>query len=234
MPHIVAMGGGGFGGDDPDVGRLVEDFALGLTGRDTPRVCFIATASGDDPSYIEGFHAAFGGGRAHASHLGLFQREVVDLEGFLLGQDAIYVGGGNTANMLAVWRVHGVDRILIEAWRRDIVLFGLSAGGLCWFEGGSTDSFGPLAPLRDGMGFLPGSFCPHYDGEPERRPSYHRFIAEGMPAGYAADNEAALHFRGRDLAEAVAATPEAGAYRVSLSGGRVEQRRLPVRRLFDR
>ena len=227
------MGGGGFSGDDPQTGRLIDDFALGLTGQDTPRVCFIPTAGGDTESYIELFHNAFGGGRARPSHLRLFQREVVDLESFLLGQHAICVGGGNTANMLAVWRVHGVDRILAEAWRRDIVLFGLSAGGLCWFEGGSTDSFGPLAPLRDGLGFLPGSFCPHYDGEPERRPTYHRFVAEGLPAGYAADDQAALHFRGRELAEAVAAHPDAAAYRVSLSGGRVEEQRLPIRALFD-
>jgi dipeptidase E len=233
MPHIVAMGGGGFSGDDPQTGRLIDDFALGLTGQDTPRVCFIPTAGGDTESYIELFHNAFGGGRARPSHLALFQREVADLESFLLGQHAICVGGGNTANMLAVWRVHGVDRILAEAWRRDIVLFGLSAGGLCWFEGGSTDSFGPLAPLRDGLGFLPGSFCPHYDGEPERRPTYHRFVAEGLPAGYAADDQAALHFRGRELVEAVAAHPGAGAYRVSLSGSRVEEQRLPIRPLFD-
>lgn len=227
------MGGGGFSGSDPELGRLVDDFALALTGRDTPNVCFIPTASGDDSGYIEQFHAAFGRGRANPSHLALFQREVVDLEAFLLGQHAICVGGGNTANMLAVWRVHGIDRILTEAWRRDIVLFGLSAGGLCWFEGGSTDSFGPLSPIRDGMGFLPGSFCPHYDGEPERRPSYHRFIAEGLPAGYAADDQAALHFSGTDLAEAVAAGPSAGAYRVTLSGGRVQEQALPIRRLFD-
>ncbi len=229
MPHIVAMGGGGFSGSDPERGRLLDDYALGLTGQDTPRVCFLPTAGGDTESFIELFHSAFGGGRAQPSHLALFQREVVDLEAFLLDQHAICVGGGNTANMLAVWRVHGVDRILAEAWRRDIVLFGPSAGGLCWFEGGSTDSFGPLAALHDGLGLLPGSFCPHYDGEPQRRPSYRRFVADGLAAGYAADDHVGLHFSGADLVEAVTASPGAGAYRVWLEDGQVHEQQLPAR-----
>ena len=224
------MGGGGFS-EDADHGRLMDDFVLGLTGRDTPRVCFVPTASGDAEGYIERFHAAFGGGRAAPSHLSLFRREVDDLAGFLLEQDVIYVGGGNTANLLAIWRLHGVDAILAEAWRRGVVLCGLSAGGLCWFEGGTTDSFGGIAPLHDGLGLLPGSFCPHYDSEPLRRPQYHRFVADGLPAGYAADDAAALRFEGRELAEAVVSSADARAFRVQLDGARVVEQALPCRSL---
>jgi dipeptidase E len=230
VPQIVAMGGGGFS-EDADDGRLMDDFILGLTGRDTPRVCFVPTASGDAEGYIERFHAAFGGGRAAPSHLSLFRREVDDLAGFLLGQDVIYVGGGNTANLLAIWRLHGVDAIVAEAWRRGVVLCGLSAGGLCWFEGGTTDSFGGIAPLHDGLGLLPGSFCPHYDSEPLRRPQYGRFVAEGLPAGFAADDAAGLRFDGRELAEVVVSRPDARAYRVEPAGGRVVERELPWRSL---
>jgi dipeptidase E len=228
MPQIVAMGGGGFGSDE---GRLVDDFVLGLTGRDTPRTCFVPTAGGDAEGWIERFHHEFGGGRAAPSHLSLFRREVDDLAAFLLGQDVIYVGGGNTANMLAIWRLHGVDAILAEAWRRGIVLCGLSAGALCWFEGGTTDSFGGIAPLHDGLGLLPGSFCPHYDSEPLRQPSYRRFVEQGLPAGYAADDAAALRFDGTRLAEVVVARAEARAFRVELAGGRAVERALEARLL---
>jgi peptidase E len=125
--------------------------------------------------------------------------------------------------MLAVWRVHGVDEILRGAWRRDIVLCGVSAGALCWFEGGSTDSFGGLHPLHDGLGILSGSFCPHYDGEPMRRSTYHRFVAEGLPAGYAADDGAAVHATGDGPPRFVASRPGAQVYRVELANGQVRE-----------
>jgi peptidase E len=209
----------------------MDDFVLGLTGRDTPRVCFLPTASGDAEGYIERFHAAFGGGRAAPSHLALFRREVDDLERFLLEQDVVYVGGGNTANMLAVWRLHGVDAALARAWREGVLLCGLSAGGLCWFEDGTTDSFGGVAPLHDGLGLLPGSFCPHFDSEPLRRPQYRRFVADGLADGFAADDAAALRFEGRELAEVVVSTPGARAYRVERVAGEVVERPLDGRLL---
>ena len=143
-PTIVAMGGGGFSmePDNPLLDDYVLDLARGQRGRERPRVCFLATASGDSPAYIAKFYAAFAR-RAEASHLALFIRTVDDIDAFLLDQDVIYVGGGNTENMLAIWRVHGVDRALGRAWESGVVLTGLSAGSLCWFETGSTDSFGP-------------------------------------------------------------------------------------------
>ncbi|NUT56906.1 MAG: peptidase E, partial [Thermoleophilia bacterium] len=129
-------------------------------------------------------------------------------------------GGGNTANLLAIWRVHGVDRALREVWERGGVLGGWSAGGICWFEDGVTDSFGPqLRPLGDGLGFLSGSFCPHYDGEPERRPTYTRLVRDGaLPPGLAADDDAALHFEGTELVEVVSQREGARGYEVTPDG----------------
>ena len=209
---------------------LLDDFVLGLSGRRRPKVCFLPTASGDAEGYIERFHKAMRTRRCRASHLTLFFREVADPAAFLLDQDVIYVGGGNTANMLAIWRVHGVDRALRAAWRRGIILAGISAGANCWFEACSTDSFGPLSPLRDGLGLLPGSVCPHYDGEKKRRPTFHQFTANGrLPDGYAMDDGAAAHFVGRRFAEAVSSRPRAKAYRVVRCGRRVVEEVLPTR-----
>ena len=210
------MGGGGFSmePDNPLLDERVLELARAERGRDRPRACFVPTASGDSDGYIASFYTAFAG-RAEASHLALFSRTIDDLEAFLLEQDVVYVGGGNTANMLAVWRVHGVDRILARAWEAGVVLAGLSAGSICWFESGTTDSFGGLAAFSGGLGLLPGSHSPHYDGEPERRPTYQRLIAERtLPGGYAADDGAALVFRGTELVEAVASRPAARGYRV--------------------
>ena len=215
---IVAMGGGGFGdnGLETPLDEHILSLARTVRGHARPRVCYLPTAGGDADRNIARFYGAFAR-RSEASHLTLFDRTVLDLDGFLLGQDAIYVGGGNTANMLAIWRVHGLDRILRQAWDDGIILAGRSAGSICWFEGGTTDSFGGLDPLRDGLRFLPGSHSPHYDGEPERRPTYQRLVASGaLPPGYAADDGAALVFRGTELVEVVSERAEARAYRVEL------------------
>jgi len=211
--HILAAGGGWY---EPER-RLLDELVFGLTGKERPRVCYVPTAGGDSEAYTLSFYASLGG-RAETSHLFLFQREVEDLRAFLLSQDAIYVGGGNTANALAVWRVHGVDAILREAWEAGVVLVGSSAGMICWFDCGVTDSFGPLAALHDGLGFLAGSACPHYDGEPERRPTYEGLIADGSPPGLAADDGAALHFNGTELEEVVSWLPGARGYRVGPDG----------------
>jgi peptidase E len=143
-----------------------------------------------------------------------------DLRAFTLEHELVVVGGGNTANMLAIWRVHGFDAILRDAWESGVVLTGWSAGMICWFEAGVTDSFGPqLVGMRDGLGLLPGSACPHYDGEERRRPVYGRLVSEeGFPAGIAADDAAGVHFAGTELHEVVATTPEARAYRVTPGG----------------
>jgi dipeptidase E len=209
--HIVAMGGGGF---LMEPSPLLDDYALALAGTAEPAVCFLATASGDAAADIEAFHRAFPPGRARATHLSLFRRDERDPREHLLHQDVIYVAGGNTVNLLAVWRAHGIDAALREAWDAGVVLCGMSAGALCWFEAGVTDSYGRLRALHDGLGLLPGSHCPHYDGEAERRPTYRRAVAEGLPAGIAADDGCALHFAGTELVESVSSRPGARAYRV--------------------
>lgn len=227
-PTIVA-----FGGMRPQPGRAhpLVDYILDLPGKPRPKVCFIGTATGDANEYIVAFYNRIPAARAERAHLGLFNRTVTDLRSFLLEQDVIWVGGGNTVNLLAVWRAHGVDVVLREAWDAGVVLCGGSAGSLCWFEGGTTDSFdlNELAPLHDGLGFLPGSHCPHYDGEPQRRPLYHRLIGEGFPAGYAIDDDAAIRFRGTDVAEIVSARAGASAYRVERIGGEVAETPLSAR-----
>jgi dipeptidase E len=223
-PCIVALGGGGLAGEEDGLRR----FILELSGVERPRACYLPTAGGDAAEWIQLVRERVAG-IAELSVLTLFRREVSDIAELLLSQDVIYVGGGNTANMLAIWRLHGVDAVLREAWSRGIVLAGVSAGANCWFEACSTDSFGPdLAPLNDGLGFLTGSFCPHYDGEPLRKPTYQRWVAEGaLPSGYAADDGVGLVFRGTELAEAVSEVPGGRAFRVAPSGPQA----LAVRRL---
>ena len=211
--HIVACGGDGLLAEP----GAFERYVFGLTGKERPSLLYLPTATGDAADAIATVEARF----PDATTLRLFwlSEDLVDPRALALEHDVILVGGGNTANMLAVWRVHGVDRVLREAWERGAVLVGASAGMICWFECSVTDSFGALAPLHDGLGFLSGSACPHYDGEAERRPAYTRLVQEGsFPPGYAADDGAALHFSGTELAECVAATPGASAYWVGPDG----------------
>jgi peptidase E len=216
-PRIVAFGGASLLPSSND--GALHQYLLDLTGLERPRICFIGTASGDNAEYVAAFYGFFAR-RAEASHLGLFDRRVDNVGEFLGAQDVIYVGGGNTANMLAIWRTHGVDRALQDAWQNGTILAGPSAGAVCWFEAGTTDSFGPeIGALRDGLRFLKGSFCPHYDSESLRRPRYHELVGSGaLPDGYAADDGVGLLFAGRELAEAVAVLPETRAFRVERRG----------------
>jgi peptidase E len=218
-PRILALGGASLLASSTD--GPMHQYLLDLTGAERPRICFIGTASGDNFEYQAAFYAFFAR-RAEATHLGLFDRRIDDIERFLLEQDAIYVGGGNTANMLAIWRRHGVDTALKNAWQSGVVLAGPSAGAVCWFEDGTSDSFGPeLGPLGDGLKFLRGSFCPHYDSESLRRPRYQELVGSGrLPDGYAADDGVGLLFEGRELGEAVASLPGSSAFRVERRRGR--------------
>jgi peptidase E len=218
--RIVAMGGGGFSMEPEN--PLLDAFVLSLARRsERPRVCFVATASGDSERYIANFYRAFSALDCRPSDLGLFERTVADLRAFVLGQDVVYVGGGNTASLLAVWRAHGLDAVLAEAWQAGVVLCGISAGMNCWFQQSVTDSFdvARLAALDDGLGLLAGSACPHFDGEEQRRPTYRRLVASGaLRDGWAADDGAALVFAGTELAEVVSSRPAAAAYRVRRDG----------------
>src|SRR6478735_1919120 len=196
-----------------------------LTGKARPRVLHVPTAVGDSAEYVVPFYERWGQ-LGVPSHLRFFPYPPDELRELALSQDAISVSGGNTANMLAIWRVHGFDAILRGAWESGVVLFGASAGMICWFEAGVTDSFGPqLAGLRDGLGFLAGSACPHYDGEELRRPRYRELVDDGFPPGIAADDGVGLHYQGVELVEVVSCRPGAAAYRVDVDG----EERLPVR-----
>jgi peptidase E len=229
--RILAIGGASLGPTSTD--WPLHQYLLDLSGQERPRICFIGTASGEDAWDRAGFYATFAR-RAEASHLDLFGRRVEDVQAFLLDQDVLYVGGGNTANMLAIWRVHGVDKAVKTAWERGVVLAGWSAGAMCWFEGGLTDSFGPdLGPLKDGLKFLSGSFCPHYDSESLRRPRYEELVGSGALAdGFASDDGVGLLFEGRDFVEAVASLPGQHAYRVERRrGNAVEETQVRARLL---
>jgi peptidase E len=220
-PQIVAFGGGGF---SMEAGNpLLDDYVLGVTGAERPRVCFVPTASGDADHYIVRFYRRFAA-IAETSHVSLFRRDrgagavEGNLEAHLLSQDLIYVGGGSVLSLLGTWRAHGLDAILKRAWRRGVTLCGLSAGSLCWFAEAITAFHGAPEPVR-GLGLLPHSNCVHYDGEAQRGEVYRRLVAEGrMREGYAAEDGAALHFEGRELLRVVSSRPAARAFRVSRDG----------------
>jgi dipeptidase E len=227
---IVAMGGGGFSMEPEN--PLLDEFVLSLARSARPRVCFLPTASGDSERYVARFYRAFAALDCRVSDLQLFSRTIGDLRSFVLTQDVLYVGGGNTANLLAVWRAHGLDELIAEAWTEGVVLCGVSAGMNCWFAESVTDSFDlvQLAALDDGLGLLAGSCCPHYDGEAQRRPTFHRLIAAGeLTDGLAADDGAALVFNGTELAEVVSSRPAAGAYHVKRAGSATIEDRTPAR-----
>lgn len=214
---------------------LLDDYVLSLTERERPRVCFIPTASGDADHYIVRFYRTFAG-QCDASHVSLFRRDRSAVEGnieqHLLAQDVIYVGGGSVVSLLGAWRAHGLDRVLKQAWRRGVVLCGLSAGSLCWFSEAVTAFHGAPTVVR-GLGLLPHSNCVHYDGEPARREEYRRFVGDGVRPGYAADDGAALHFVHRDLRRVVSSRPRARAFRVEPVDGEVREQPLQVSYLGD-
>jgi dipeptidase E len=228
--QILAIGGMAL---PPDLDNLLLiEYFLGLTGKRKPKVAFIGTAHGDADMGRLRFYAGFSQFSCKPTHLPFFARTPRDLESFVLEQDAIYVGGGNTRSMLAVWREWGLDAHLRRAWERGIVLGGASAGSICWFDYGVTDSVaGPLSALPC-LGFLQGSNCPHYDSEKDRRPTFRRLVARGTaPDGCAADDGAALHYIDGRLSRVVASLPRAKGYRVTRAGKRVVEKRMPTRYL---
>ena len=227
MTHVVAMGGGGWMMDDPALDRAV----LEVTDARRPRICFVPTASGDHPA-SERFLEAFPAPGFDASILRLFDRDVADIDAFLGEQDVVYVGGGNTVSMLAVWRAHGVDRALRAAYDAGVVMAGMSAGANCWFEASTTDSYllGRADLLPDGLGFVPGSFTPHYGSEPARRPAVLDLVASGaLPPGFACDDYAAVHMVDGAFAEAIRSRPDARAFRVVPGDGGTREEPLEAR-----
>ena len=198
-----------------------------------PKLCYLAQATGDPMDQIGNVYGAFAGTRFRVSHLALFPMpNVRDIREHLLAQDVIWVGGGSVANLCAVWRVHGLDEILHEAWQAGVVLGGVSAGSICWHTGGSTDSYGlELRGFTDGLGWLPYSNGVHYDGEDLRRPTMHRLVGDGtLPDGYATDDGAGLVYRGTALAEVVADKEGPRGYELKRNAdGTVTETVLPTR-----
>jgi dipeptidase E len=221
--HIIGCGGSG---DTPEQSRLLLDYVRAVTGKERPRHLFIPTAAADSDEYIVWFYERCGRDW-EPSHLKTFPWPPADVRELVLSQDAICVSGGNTANMLAIWRVHRIDELLREAWENGVLLWGASAGMIAWFEAGVTDSFGPELDGLECLGWLAGSACPHYDGEERRRPRYRELIDNGLAPGIAADDGVALHYVGTELVEAVTCRPGASAYRVTREG----EETIPTRQL---
>lgn len=230
--RILAMGGGGFTMDDPS--PALDRLVLELTGKPVPRICFLPTASGDPREQTTRFHERFSGWPCEPSILSLFHlgRDRIDPCDHLLRQDAIYVGGGSMRNMLAVWREHDVHEAMRSAWERGIVLAGLSAGAMCWFEGGITMSGGAPRPAA-GLALLPGSLSVHLDSEPHRLPAFREAIASGdLPPGHALEDCAAIVFAGTEPAVFAGSRVGARAVRIGADGsGGTTERELTVRAL---
>lgn len=217
--QIIAMGGGGFS-MEPD-NLAFEKYILNVSQKENPNVCFVGTASGDNEDYIKRFYTAFNTLNCSPTFLSLFKPPVGSLEEFVLKQDVIYVGGGNTKNLLALWREWGLNSILKKAYEKGVILAGLSAGSICWFEEGTTDSIPGKLTALECLGFLKGSHCPHYDGEVERRPSYHQMIKDGMKPGIACDDGAAAHFVDGELFKVVTSRETANAYEVKFENNQI-------------
>ncbi|MET8143722.1 peptidase E [Sphaerisporangium sp. NPDC005288] len=235
--HILAIGGGSFV-SSPRQGVMEPSgllrYALDLTGQDRPKLGLLATATGDDAEWLLKMYGAFQAWDVEVSHLALFPMPNVDNpREWLLEQDAVYVSGGSVANLAALWRLHGLDEAMDEAWRAGVVLAGQSAGALCWHVGGNTDSFGPvLRPWAEGLGLLPYSCGVHYNSDPQRRALLHESIASGeLPEGYAADEGVALHYVGTEFIQAVTVDPRGHAYRVERDGTGVKEVRIDPRPL---
>ena len=223
---ILAMGGGGFT-MEPD-NPVLDDFVLGLAAAREPRILFLPTASGDPAAQIAAFHHRYADRPCAASHLSLFRLHGMrgTLRDVVLEQDVIYIGGGSMRNLLAIWRAHGLDALLVEAWERGIVLAGLSAGAMCWFEGGITRSSGPAETIA-GLGLLGGSLSVHADGEPERLPAFLEAVRVGaLPGGWAVDDGVALVFLDGVFVRAVSSRPGAGAVRVDAVDGELVRARV--------
>ena len=231
-PTILATSGGLRRGRRTDVdfsALVLHAIELsGVTGR-APRLCHIGTAGGDQLWFQAWLNAAGQAQGITVAHLNLFSMpNTDDMTGLLLAQDVVWVGGGSVANLLALWRLHGLDQGLRQAWEAGVVLTGVSAGSLCWHVGGTTDSFGPdLRPVTNGLGFLPYSNGVHYDSEAQRRPLYQRLIADGtLPAGYATDDGTGVLYRGTEMTEALSEVKGKGTYRVTRDGGQAREERI--------
>jgi dipeptidase E len=231
---IFAMGGGGFSMEPSN--PLLDDFVLGLANADVPRILFLPTASGDETAQITAFRARFCDRLCEPEHLSLFRlrEQRRPLQDVVLEQDIVYVGGGSMRNLLAIWRAHELDETLVRAWEHGIVLVGLSAGAMCWFEAGVTRASATPEAI-EGLAVLAGSLTVHADGEPERLPVWLAGVRAGaLPGGWALDDGVGLLFAGRSLECVVSSRPGAGAQRVDAIAGELVRQRLDPELLGER
>jgi peptidase E len=232
MEQIIALGGGGFS-MEPD-NLVLDRYILQQSKATQPKVCFLPQASAEHPDYIVRFYRAFASLDSYADHLSLFQPHTADIEDFILSQDVIYVGGGNTRSMLALWREWKLDKILRRALNNGVILAGISAGAICWFDQGTTDSIPGNLTAMSCLGYLKGSCSPHYDGEAERRPTMHRLVEnDELLPGYAFDDGAAGHFIDGRLHRVVSSRPSAKGYYVDKANGQVRETTLDTDYLLD-
>ena len=217
--QIIAIGGGGFGRNPKH--NKIEKYILEQTGKETPNILFLPTASAEDKNYIVNFYTCFSRLNCEPNHITLFER-TPRLDGIINKADVIYIGGGNTKSMLAVWRGWKIDKLLLKAYNKGKILCGVSAGAICWFEQGITDSWASNLNVMGCLGFLPGMCCPHYQEELDRRPSVHEFIKkeESIP-GYAVDGGAAVHFKEGDYFASLQFYPDSFVHYISCSNGDV-------------
>jgi dipeptidase E len=237
MSKLIAIGGGGFLMEPEN--QLLDRYCLDCTGKTVPKVCFVPTASGDSEDFLSRFYQAFSRYSCKPSHLAFFRKPSVNsipfdnLEQHLLNQDLIYVGGGNARAMLAVWQEWNLAEILKQAWQSGVLLAGMSAGSICWFEYGASDStYCSKSTSLPGLGFINGSCAVHYDGESNRRPDFHSLIKSGqLPPGIGIDDGAAVLFEGKQIIEVVASRAEATAYQVKLENEQIIENPISARYL---
>ena len=228
--QIIAIGGGGFGRNPGD--GVIEQYILDQTGKEKPNICFIPTATGDNEAYKVNYYSTFSKLDCNPIHLDFFKR-TPDLEQLIPQQDAIFVGGGNTKSMLAVWKDWNLDKLLKAAYEKGVVMSGVSAGANCWFERAVVDSWEEDLRVIDCMGFIKGICCPHYDEEPQRRPAVKTFLEDGIiDSCYSVEGNCALHIKNDDEYLSVDFGKEKNAYIVSIDDGKVKEaafNRLSIR-----
>ena len=221
MRQVIAIGGGGFGRTQDS--NLIEQFILDQTSKKNPKICFIPTATGDLDPYVVNYYSVFSKLDCDPSHISFFTR-TIDLEEHILKQDAIFVGGGNTKSMLAVWKEWGLDLILKKAYEQGIVMSGVSAGAICWFEAGLTDSWASELKMMECMNFIPGSCAPHYDEEPERRPATKKFLEDqSISFMYGIEGGAALHFIDEQPDSTIRFKKNKNAYKVTCESNKIHE-----------
>ena len=220
--QIIAIGGGGFG-RNPGEG-IIENYILNQSNAKNPNICFIPTATGDNEAYKNNYYATFTKLNCNPVHLDFFKR-TPDLENLINEQDVIFVGGGNTKSMLAVWKDWGLDLILHEAYKNGVVMSGVSAGAICWFEQGITDSWAEDLVVMDCLGFIGGACCPHYDEEPQRKPSLNKFLTKKvLNSCYAVDGGCALHIQDEKVFKSVVFSKNKNSFLVELKDNRVAEK----------